>query len=64
MAISNTSECEKCKFCILDDSDRAKILVTCERDGKTRYYGQYIDCDHKEEIKAEIKEEIECSEEE
>jgi len=55
MAISNTSECEKCKFCTLDETNSAKIMVTCEYDGKTRYYGQYIDCDHKEEI--------ECSEE-
>ena len=55
MAIGNTSSCLTCKFCTMDDSDRAKIMVTCEYDGKTRYYGQYIDCDHKEEIK--------CSEE-
>ena len=55
MAISNTSSCETCKFCTLDETNSAKILVTCEYDGKTRYYGQYIDCDHKEEI--------ECSEE-
>ena len=50
MAINNTSICLMCKFCICDDSDRAKILVTCERDGKTRIYGQYLDCDHMEEI--------------
>jgi hypothetical protein len=56
MKIDNTSQCETCKFCICDDSNSAKILMTCERDGKTRYYGQYIDCDRKEVVA--------CSEEE
>jgi len=46
--MTNTSECVGCKYCVLDESNKAKILVTCDFDGKTRIYGQYIDCDKKE----------------
>ena len=48
MRIDNTSGCEGCKYCTLDESNKAKIMVTCDFDGKTRIYGQYIDCDKKE----------------
>ena len=51
MAIDNTSQCEGCKFCILDESNSAKILVTCDIDGKTRIYGQHMDCDKREEMR-------------
>ena len=56
MRIDNTSYCENCRYCTLDESNKAKIMVTCDFDGKTRIYGQYVDCDRKEEA--------ECSEEE
>lgn len=55
MKIDDTSACEGCKYCTLDESNKAKILVTCDFDGKTRIYGQHIECERKEVIK--------CSEE-
>lgn len=55
MQIDNTSQCENCRYCQMNESNKAKIMVTCDFDGKTRIYGQHIDCDKKEAI--------ECSEE-
>ena len=55
MQINNTSECENCRYCSLNENNKAKILVTCDFDEKTRIYGQHVDCDKKEIIK--------CSEE-
>ena len=48
MKIDNTSHCSGCKYCSMDMSNKAKIMVTCDFDGKTRIYGQYVDCDKKE----------------
>lgn len=51
MTIDNTSQCSKCKFCTLDESNSAKILVYCRIDDKYRIWGAHLECDRKEEIK-------------
>lgn len=50
MKINDTSYCEGCKFCIMDDSNKAKIMMYCELDEKNRIYGAYVDCERKEEV--------------
>ena len=55
MKIDNVSQCSGCKYCTMDESNKAKIMVTCDFDGKTRIYGQHIECERKEVVK--------CSEE-
>lgn len=56
MQVDNTSQCENCRYSVLDESNKAKIMVYCDFDGKTRIYGQHVDCDRKEVVA--------CSEEE
>lgn len=46
-----TSECEKCKYGTVDNSDRAKVKVYCSYKEKFYYYGQCIPCDNKKNIK-------------
>ena len=41
-----TSECVNCKYCTLDDSDRANIRVKCQIKQKEYIYGQKIPCDN------------------
>lgn len=48
MAMINTSECEKCKYGTIDDTNKAKLKVYCAARDKTYYYGQSIPCDDKE----------------
>lgn len=55
MQISDTSHCEGCKFCVVNEINKAKILMYCELDEKERIYGAAFICDRKEELK--------CSEE-
>ena len=50
MKINDTSYCEGCKFCTMDDSNKAKIMMYCELDEKNRIYGAYVDCERKEEV--------------
>ena len=44
----NSTKCTTCKNGLLDDSDKARIKVHCKLKDKTYYYGQYIQCDDKE----------------
>lgn len=53
MKIDDTSQCEGCRYASLDESNKAKILVTCDFDGKTRIYGQHIECERKEKCSEE-----------
>ncbi len=46
-----TSECEKCVYGIIDESNKACIKVKCTRKDKEYYYGQCIPCDCKIERK-------------
>lgn len=46
--VINTSECEGCKYADLDESDKAKIIVTCKLRNKKYIYGQYIFCEDKD----------------
>ena len=43
-----TDECENCKFSVITDEDKAKVMVYCKARGKTYYYGQCVPCDEKE----------------
>lgn len=43
----NTSECENCIYCTLDESNKARIKVYCETRNKTYYYGQCVPCEEK-----------------
>lgn len=42
-----TSECEECKYGIIDDGNKAKIKVFCQDKRKEYYYGQCIPCENK-----------------
>lgn len=41
----NTSECSKCQFCTLDETDKKRIVVHCSARDKDYMYGQRIPCD-------------------
>lgn len=40
--------CEDCKYCTIDESNKAWIKVHCGARNKTYHYGQCIPCDDKE----------------
>lgn len=42
-----TSECEECIHCILDESNKAKIIINCTAKNKKYIYGQRIPCSDK-----------------
>lgn len=44
----NSSECEKCKWSIIDETNKAKIIVTCRLRSKAFYFGQNIQCSEME----------------
>lgn len=44
-----TTECEKCRYGILDESNKAKITVHCKRKNRNYIYGQMVPCDSKDE---------------
>lgn len=52
MSMILTSECEKCDYGIIDDSDKARIKVKCLQKNKEYYYGQCIPCDSKRKRKS------------
>lgn len=52
-----TSECEECKYGIIDESNKAKIKVFCEDKNKEYYYGQCIPCENKTKKKRGVNEE-------
>lgn len=53
MKITNTSQCEGCKYATIDKTDKARVTVYCEITNKTRHWGQYVECDMKETIDAD-----------
>lgn len=42
-----SNECEKCIYGIIDERNKAKIIVHCKLKNKNYFYGQRIPCDHK-----------------
>ena len=40
-----TSECEKCAYGSVDDSNKARVKVKCSIKGKEYHWGQCIPCD-------------------
>ena len=42
-----TSECESCKYGTIDESNKARIKVTCAYKNKEYHYGQCIPCESK-----------------
>lgn len=48
MKTINTSECEECINCTLDDGNKARVKVFCSTKNKTYYYGQTVPCENKE----------------
>lgn len=53
MKTCTTAECETCKFCTLDESNHAKIMVYCSIDDKWRIYGSFLNCEKGEKINDE-----------
>lgn len=51
MKTNTTADCETCKFCTLDESDCAKIMVYCSIDDRYRIYGSFLECERGEERK-------------
>lgn len=51
MKTNTTADCETCKFCTLDESNRAKIMVYCSIDDHYRIYGSFLECERGEERK-------------
>lgn len=51
MKTCTTADCEKCKFCTLDESNSAKIMVYCSIDDKWRIYGSFLNCEKGETTK-------------
>lgn len=48
MKITNTSQCDKCSCCKIDDSNKARVIVHCSKKNKDYYYGQRINCEEPE----------------
>lgn len=48
MPVINTSGCDQCKHGIIDDSNKAKVIVICRIKNKRYYYGQVIPCEDRE----------------
>lgn len=46
-----TSECEQCSQSVINDEDKARVMVYCRVKDKTYYWGQCIPCDYKEDKK-------------
>lgn len=50
-----TSECEKCRYGTVDDSNKARVKVYCSYKEKTYYFGQCIPCDNFTKMRVEVK---------
>ena len=49
MTIDNTSQCEDCKYNIIDEDDPARVMCFCKLDERWRIYGSHLECSRKEE---------------
>ena len=41
-----TSQCEFCEYGIVDDTNKARVMVSCDYKNKQYYYGQCIQCEN------------------
>lgn len=46
MIVCTDTECPKCQYGTLDDSNKARLKVYCANKEKEIYYGKMIDCDN------------------
>ena len=46
-----TSECEKCEYGMIDESNKARIKVKCKNKNKEYHYGQCVPCEDKKKRK-------------
>ena len=51
MSLIKTSECVKCTYSTIDDTNKAKVIIHCKAKGKEFIYGQYVECDAKKRNK-------------
>lgn len=61
-----TSECENCIYSILNETNRAKIIIHCKIKDRDYIYGQRISCDKKKKetnvkIQLENEKEHKCN---
>lgn len=49
----NTKDCEKCKYCTLNESNKASIKIICSAHEKEYHYGQRLECNDYEKIKGD-----------
>lgn len=54
MKMINTSECESCKYALINDTDKSKVIVFCLVKQKEYYYGACIPCENYKEIKRKV----------
>jgi len=45
MKMINTSECEKCEYGTIDDTNKGRIIVHCSSKNKDYIYGACIPCE-------------------
>lgn len=55
MKMINTSECEKCANCVINDTNKARIIVHCKAKNKDYIYGACIPCEEKVSKNGRIK---------
>ena len=51
MKTCTSADCVKCKYCTVDSSNRAKIMVYCSVDERWRIYGSFLNCEKGEKLK-------------
>lgn len=47
-----TSECEKCIYGIIDETNKARIKVKCMKKNKEYYFGQCVPCENRKKRKS------------
>lgn len=48
--IIDTKECESCIYGVLNESNKARILIYCKARNKNYSFGQFIPCDERKTI--------------
>ena len=49
--IDDTNKAIKCTYSTIDDTNKAKVIIHCKAKGKEFIYGQYVECDAKKRNK-------------
>lgn len=55
--IISTATCDKCVYGYIDDENKARVKVICNKREKTYYYGQHIPSCEDRQKKLEVKDE-------